>query len=350
LIPLSPENLEGFIPLASLPTDQLEAMVEHSRKLYVRKGGAIIEPGVHYTDHIYLLAGQVCFEKANETVDSGFRHPLHSKSQRNDVVYAQTDCALLLVDREQLDKILCWSEATAYIETEIDSQLNLHEEADWMKTILRSNLFHKVSPLNFEKLFDRLIDTPVRKGDVVIQQGEVGDYCYFIKKGTAEVTRTDEPGGEQIKLAEIGPGRCFGEDALIQEKVRNATITMLSDGLLVKMEKRDFIQLLKEPQVETVSPLDLQMLLDTGCRLIDVRSSEEQTINRINDSLDIPLGILRAMLWNLDNSCDYVVYCDTGRRGAAASFLLEQNGIRARALSGGLQRMPEKLLAEMVKN
>ena len=76
---------------------------------------------------------------------------------RNDTVVAESDCCVVAVDAMQLDKILCWSQASTYIDMDIDSQLNLSEDADWMKTILHSNLFYKASPLHFQRLFDRLM-------------------------------------------------------------------------------------------------------------------------------------------------------------------------------------------------
>ena len=58
---------------------------------------------------------------------------------------------------------------------------------------------------------------------------------------------------EGIKLAELGVGDTFGEEALIAEAKRNATVTMLTDGVLMRLNKQDFRELMNEPLLQWVS-------------------------------------------------------------------------------------------------
>jgi CRP-like cAMP-binding protein len=48
-----------------------------------------------------------------------------------------------------------------------------------------------------------------------------------------------------IPLAELGLGNTFGEEALISEDKRNATVRMLTDGALMRLKKADFLELMK---------------------------------------------------------------------------------------------------------
>ena len=48
-----------------------------------------------------------------------------------------------------------------------------------------------------------------------------------------------------LKLAELGGGESFGEEALISDAKRNATITMGRDGALGRLGKDDFEELLR---------------------------------------------------------------------------------------------------------
>ena len=48
-----------------------------------------------------------------------------------------------------------------------------------------------------------------------------------------------------------------------------------------------------------------------------------------------PLHELRGFITKLDNTKEYIVYCQTGRRSSAAAFILAQFGLQAVVLKGG---------------
>ena len=62
----------------------------------------------------------------------------------------------------------------------------------------------------------------VREGDPVNAESKF----YLIRRGTVEVVRED--GGPAKKLTEMGPGRYFGEVALLMDQPRNATVRALT--------------------------------------------------------------------------------------------------------------------------
>jgi putative ABC transport system ATP-binding protein len=64
-----------------------------------------------------------------------------------------------------------------------------------------------------------------RPGQEIIRQGDQVDEhskFYLIRRGTVEILRTVE--GRTERLAELGPGRYFGEVALLTDRTRNATV------------------------------------------------------------------------------------------------------------------------------
>ncbi len=93
---------------------------------------------------------------------------------------------------------------------------------DWMTTLLQTQAFRKVPPANIQAIFMRMQRMDYRAGEVVIKQGDVGDYFYVVVKGTCTVTRGTPLNKEGIKLAELKMGDTFGEEALISEAKRNA--------------------------------------------------------------------------------------------------------------------------------
>ena len=181
----------------------------------------------------------------------------------------------------------------------------------------------------------RMQRMPCRAGEVVIKQGDEGDYFYIIVNGKCVVTRETPLNREGIKLAELGVGDTFGEEALIAEAKRNATVTMLTDGVLMRLNKQDFRELMNEPLLQWVTA-------EAGARRSSPAAGAGSTCgcrastrtSPIEGSLNIPLYFIRLKLSTLDRSMPYVVYCDTGRRSSAAAYILVERGFDAYVLTG----------------
>lgn len=348
--PLTPEILLAYVPFRVFSESRLDALLNFCSRLYVRKGQLLLEPGSVQGNDYFLMSGEVKFEKSGEIVAADFPYSLHYKRQYQEVVRAVTDCSLFQVDRDILDRFVCWAQVASYLDLDIAYQRQYDDKAEWMRTLLQSNLFYKVSPLNLQKIFSYMSPIEMEQGQTIIKQGEMGDCCYFIKKGTLKVTRMMAGEAEAVTLAELGVGRCVGEDALLHETLRNATVTAISDGILMKMDKRDFVQLLREPAVDTLMSSELDMVLQTGAILLDVRTEEEYEYNHLVGAICMPIDLLRIKSRMLDPYKSYVVYCDTDRRSKAATYLLDQQGIRARALLGGMNTLPpDQKLALMLR-
>ncbi len=94
----------------------------------------------------------------------------------------------------------------------------------WTTALVRLKAFHKIPPDNIQAIFMRLQQIDVKAGEVVIRQGEPGDYFYVVTVGRCVVTRETPLSKEGIKLAELEVGDSFGEEALISGAKRNATV------------------------------------------------------------------------------------------------------------------------------
>jgi len=350
LIPLTIDALRSFVPFHAFSDERLKVLLDRCERHYARKGQILMEPGRAQTHASFLLSGSI--ECVNDThiIEPDFSYPLHYRHTYRETLIAKTDCSLFRIEREWLDRLLCWSESVRYLEVDIACGKQYDEEKNWMLTLLNSNLFYKVSPINLPKIFAHLSPQKVKCGEIIIRQGDMGDSCYFIKEGKAGVTRQLPGENESTLVAVIGVGRCFGEDALLHEAARNATVIMETDGLLMKMEKRDFLQLLREPVVDALSNRDLDMALQTATILLDVRTLEEYRYRHLKNAFSMPLGSMRLHSRVLDPYSSYLVYCDTDRRSRTAASFLTQQGYRARALQGGLNHLPadHPLLASAV--
>ena len=104
-------------------------------------------------------------------------------------------------------------------------------------------------------------------------------------------TRSNRDG---IKLAELGPGDSFGDQALISDEKRSATVTMLTDGTLMRLNKSDFNSLLKEPMLQWVSYAEgTERVANTGAKWLDVRMPSEFASAHLPGAINLPLYVLR---------------------------------------------------------
>ena len=252
-----------------------------------------------------------------------------------------------MIDSDLLDVLLTWDQTGQYEVTELNGEHPLDVTGDWMTTLLQTKAFHRIPPANIQAIFLRMQRINYRARDVVIKQGTEGDYFYVVVSGKCVVTRETPLNKEGIKLAELGPGDSFGEEALIAEAKRNATVTMITDGTLMRLGKHDFQTLLNEPLLQWVSYDKAKEIVARGGKWLDVRLPSEFQNFRIDDAVNIPLYFIRLKINALDKNTPYVVCCDTGRRSSAAAYILSERGFEAYVLKGGLaarnRRAPREL-------
>jgi len=176
---------------------------------------------------------------------------------------------------------------------------------------------------------------------VALTDFQVIKFNDFIKEGKAQVTRIDEQSNKKETLADISMGRCFGEDALINHTARNASVTMLSDGVLMRIHRDDFAQLLIDPSQRFVKSQTLDEVPTKNVKFLDVRTQEEFDYRHFADALHIPLRLLRLKVRLLKPDVHYVVYCNSGSRSHAAAYLLAQKGLNVTVLDNGLKSLTQ---------
>ncbi len=343
--------LQTMVPVNALTEDHLNTLMRDTQVEVLCRGQVICQRGDCDDTHIYLLSGKVGIDSGNGSVlavdanDPQARFPLAHFQPRLETVTAIDDCQIIRFASAQLDAMLAWDQAANYITLDITGQRDLDEDADWMLTLLRSNLFYKVPPMNIRQILSRFRPRFAHSGDVVIRQGEVGDGCYFIKEGAVSVYRAAGERGASVLVAELGVGRCFGEDALVNDAPRNATVVMRENGVLMKLEKQDFFLLLKSPPVRSLTLAEVDRELIGGAELVDVRTESEYEQAHATSALKIaalnmPLTILKLKSRLLDRDKRYIIYCNSGRRSSAAAYLLAEDGYNVTVLRNGFDALP----------
>jgi MFS family permease len=131
----------------------------------------------------------------------------------------------------------------ALIGSSITRALNVHEAT--LGRVLELPLFAGVSNAAVERALEQLVEVPMAAGDVVIRQGDRADRFYVIESGTVVVTQAEAADAADAarELRRMGPDEVFGELGLLTGAPRSATVTAVTDGLLLALDADAFLDL-----------------------------------------------------------------------------------------------------------
>jgi CRP-like cAMP-binding protein len=108
--------------------------------------------------------------------------------------------------------------------------------------IISLPLFTGVPRARMQAAMRNVTEVPVAAGDAVVRQGEPADRFYVIESGTFDVVQP-VPDGTPRRLRTLGPDQVFGELGLLRQAPRSASVIAATDGKVLAMEGRDFLEL-----------------------------------------------------------------------------------------------------------
>lgn len=342
-MPVTTDLLTRLEPISALSSGRLQELSEMCSIERVSQGLNPFRMNVVQSEQLlYLLSGQIKLTHVDGTTEiiegssDASRHALGSDQPGLEAL-AITDIQILRIDADLLDIMLTWDQLANYEKTRTSSIAA--DAGEWMQSTsvfsaesLKAGIFRMLPASNVEEMFHRMTQIQAKAGQDIIRQGEDGDYYYLIQSGRAEVRRS-ESGREDSVVAVLEAGQAFGEEALVSGNKRNATVKMITDGTLLRLGKNDFSELLKKPLLHEVGREDAIRKVQAGAQLLDVRTPAEFNLKHHTGAINIPLQDIREAMNELDREQEYLVYCQSGRRAAAATFILAQHGFKVAALS-----------------
>jgi CRP-like cAMP-binding protein/rhodanese-related sulfurtransferase len=351
-IKIDPESLKRFIPLNTLSDEGMALLLPHVEVFNAQRGTLLFQRGDEKKLHFYLVSGAVLLEDEEgdeDQVQAGSvqaKFPIGHRFPRKVSARAADRIQILRIDSRKLEQAQSPESATdsGLNDSGLADSILVNEadeaEDDWMSQLLRSRVFQLIPPGNIQRVMMCMEEHQVRKGDMVIRQGEEGDYFYLINRGHCRVDRDMGDGKPPVELARLGPGASFGEDALLAGNKRSATITMLDDGRLLRLSKKNFVELIKEPVTKPFGFKQAKEKVEQGAIWLDVREPAAFDKGHLKGAINIPFSQLRFQIDKLDGARHYVVCCQDGRTSHAATYLLASKGIQATVLDKGLQMVP----------
>ena len=153
------------------------------------------------------------------------------------------------------------------------------------RTILRAHpLFGKLSPAHIDRLCSCTVSKSVKRAATIFSKGDPGSGLFAIHKGTVKISAPSIAGHDAL-FNLLGPGDVFGEIAVLDGRPRTADAVAVTDCELFIVERRDFLPLVKEPEIAL-------KIIELLCRRLRHQSEQREDVM----FLDLPSRLAKALL------------------------------------------------------
>ena len=161
-----------------------------------------------------------------------------ASGRRNASVRVVRDCKLFKITKKDVALGLAEHEEIP----ELAGEDALTSDAERAKMLIRSvRLFRSLSEKDLDKIESWTEIAHYEPGEIVVREGEEGDYMYIVLDGSVEVFVADED-GKVVILSELMKGNYFGEQALLPEGSgkRNANVRANNRATLIRVARKYF--------------------------------------------------------------------------------------------------------------
>ena len=189
-------------------------------------------------------------------------------------------------------------------------------QLDERVSLLRQmGLFQNIDVAELQSIAQQMSESSFGNGEVVFQEGEVGDRLYLLLSGTMHVYV--ERDGNIISYSRLQPGECFGEMALVEEAPRSATVRAEEPSVCLTLSKQEFLDLMsRQPNIA------LGVMRALVGRLRGTNVQLQEYASRL---IDIPGGDIEIDFAEYDSESFYdEMFEADGSPRSGAALLLER--------------------------
>lgn len=225
---LNPKELEIILGAMQSVTkkagDQVIKEGEDGDNLYV------VEKGTLSCTKVFPGNTEPTFLKEYNPGEAFGELALLYNAPRAATIVAKTDAELWALDRRTFGAIVKDS-----------AQKKREQYEEFLKKV---PILSNIDAYETNKIADAITEKWFSEGEYVIREGEEGnDFC-MVMEGTAQATKTIEPGKPPKPVLDYKTGDYFGERALIKNEPRAANIVATSRLHVVSLERGSFRRLL----------------------------------------------------------------------------------------------------------
>ncbi len=217
--------------------------------VHVKKPGDVVFERNDYTDTFWsIVEGSVAVElpdgKGSVDIFAGNYFGevgLLSGRRRSATVRVGEAAILLESPRKQILKL----------NASVDSVKRSLDEA-FMRRALQTSIFPDAGEDFLNRLVQKATMKKFKKGEVIFREGDPGDQCFVIRKGSVKIARRNARGVD-VAQTYLAAGNLIGEMALLSAdgKGRSATVTAAVPCEVIAISKEDFLALLEQnPKVK----------------------------------------------------------------------------------------------------
>ena len=338
---ISSVQLKNYEFFSGLSEGALEALSTRVKRKAMPAGTEIIKEGSRGDAFYILCEGDVEITKRTDfgqsakvasagAGDSFGEMALLTNLPRHCTVTAKTDVVLSAISKDDFDEIVSLDTAFSNM---LERKAGSYAEFNRLKTLQPLAL---IEPEKMLALIEGMKTKRFAPGETIINEGEKSDDYYIIRSGMVSVLKKAK--GKEVveQVAVLNSGEGFGEEAIIREMPRNATVRAMGETEVLILDKKTFENILRKSFVENAFPEEVIDVLNENTVIIDARVPPEYMEEHIKDAINIPIEIIRGKLSGMDKTKKYYTYCTNDSRGMTAAFLMKSMGFNAEALRGGL--------------
>lgn len=111
--------------------------------------------------------------------------------------------------------------------------------------LIESDLFCHLSPAELSAAAHYFSVSKIAQDEVIFGEGDVGEFMCIVHSGRISVIKVNLY-DDLVEVASLGPGRAFGEMAVLDGEHRSATCRAAEDSILLTLSKEALDKMLEE--------------------------------------------------------------------------------------------------------
>jgi len=127
------------------------------------------------------------------------------------------------------------------------------DHQDYARLLRRIDLFAGLDRVSLSKLAARLVPLDYSAQSIIFRHGEPGDAFFLVARGSVGVYLSDDAETIETRVNVLQAGEAFGEMALLNDIPRTATIKAETDCEVLRLERRDFLELVHDQPAVALS-------------------------------------------------------------------------------------------------
>ena len=287
------DTLKRFDPFQAMSAAERATAARHAQVIEAPGQRWLLRPGARLNGRFYLVQGTVRLYSPPRYLEArspDARLPLYPGCE---AMLSRGEVRLLHVDTAPI----------AFLLGTAQSNPEAAGPADWERRFMASPLLQRLDAGVWQQLLSALTERSFEAGERLVVEGSAAHDFFVLKTGHAAVRRGDQT------VAHLGPGDFFGEDGLLLNARRNATVVATRQGSILRLPKDRFTTLLVDNLVRFVNTAGEGVCIDVG---------EPGALAR-----------LRERIPSLDPGSRYHLVGGELRERALATFILTQKGFDA---------------------